>query len=300
MHAGGKTSMRFAIGANLFGFWIQWVQGRGGVNHCFRGVWFGLGLNFKPKIEGAPGTPVDPVPDVIEFARRLGLDADERQCEVLRSEAKRAILNCTRQWGKSTVSAAKALYRAHTRPGSLILVASPSERQSAEWMRKAGDMLVRMGIERRGDGDNAVSLLLPNGSRIVGLPGTDATSRGFSSAAMVLIDEASRVDDAMFASMLPTLVASNGDLWLMSTPYGKRGFFYEMWEHGGDEWMRMRAPVTECPRISKESVERQRSMMTAAWFAQEYMCTFVDGTSGVFDRDVVEGAIDEDEDPLWS
>src|SRR5262249_32787495 len=159
--------------------------------------------------------------DVVEFARRLGLEPDERQCEVLRSEAKRAILNCARQWGKSTVAAAKALYRAHTQPGSLILVASPSGRQSGEGMRKAGNMLVRMGIERRGDGDNDISLLLPNGSRIVGLPGTDATSRGFSSAAMVLIDEASRVDEAMFVSMLPTLVVSNGDLWLMSTPYGK-------------------------------------------------------------------------------
>src|SRR5262249_17982523 len=107
-------------------------------------------LNFKPSIEGVPGAPegtATGVPDVVEFARRLGMEADERQCEVLQSEAKRGILNCTRQWGKSTVAAAKALHRGFTRPRSLILVASPCERQSAEWMRKAGDLVENMGIE---------------------------------------------------------------------------------------------------------------------------------------------------------
>ena len=69
--------------------------------------------------------------DAVEFARRqLGFEPDERQAEVLRSTAKRGILNCSRQWGKSTVTAAKALHRVLTRPGSLVLVASPSKRQS--------------------------------------------------------------------------------------------------------------------------------------------------------------------------
>jgi hypothetical protein len=90
------------------------------------------------------------------------------------------ILNCTRQWGKSTVAAAKAVHRLLTRKGYLVLVASPSERQSAELMRKVAEMLAKLGIRARGDGDNAISLVLPNGSRIVGLPGRDVTIRGFS------------------------------------------------------------------------------------------------------------------------
>jgi hypothetical protein len=69
--------------------------------------------------------------DPVEFARtRLKFEPDERQIEVLRSEAKRGILNCTRQWGKSTIAAAKAVHRAFTRPKSLVLVASPTDRQS--------------------------------------------------------------------------------------------------------------------------------------------------------------------------
>ena len=158
----------------------------------------------------------------------------------------------------------------------------------------------RMGVPRRGDGDNSISLLLPNGSRIVGLPGTEATVRGFSAVSMLLIDEASRVDDAMYKALRPMLAVGDGDLWLMSTPNGKQGFFYDSWEHGGDGWMRVRVPATGCPRISKRFLEEQRSAMGDAWFRQEHLCEFIEGTVGVFDRDVVERAIDDDVEPLWA
>ena len=104
---------------------------------------------------------------------------------MLASDAKRGILNCSRQWGKSTVTAAKAIHRAYTRPGALVLVASPSERQSAEFLRKASELVRRLGIKPRRDGDNAISLSFPNGSRIVGLPGTEATVRGFSAVSLL-------------------------------------------------------------------------------------------------------------------
>ncbi len=160
---------------------------------------------------------------------QLGLTPDKKQLEILRSKAKRGILNCSRQWGKSTVAAAKAVHRAYTRPGSLVLVASPSERQSAEFLRKAAPFVRKLGIRVRGDGDNAISILMPNGSRIVGLPGTEATTRGFSAVSLLLIDEAARVPDDLYQSLRPMLARGEGDLWLMSTPCGQRGFFYEAW-----------------------------------------------------------------------
>jgi hypothetical protein len=62
---------------------------------------------------------------------------DPAQERVLASGSHRGILNCTRQWGKSTVTAAKAVHRAYTEGGSLTLVVSPSARQSGEFVRKA-------------------------------------------------------------------------------------------------------------------------------------------------------------------
>jgi hypothetical protein len=232
--------------------------------------------------------------DAVAFARkRLGIEPDERQIEVLRSEANRGILNCSRQWGKSTIVAAKAVHRAYTQSQKLVLVASPTKRQSAEFLRKAAGMVRRLGIAPRGDGDNECSLVFPNGSRIVGLPGTEATVRGFSAVSLMLIDEAARVDDSMYKALRPMLAVEGGDLWLMSTPWGKRGFFYENWAHGGESWLRVSVPATECPRIPARFLEEERGQMGALWFQQEYMCEFVDSGAGIFDRDLLDGAVDD-------
>ena len=75
--------------------------------------------------------------------------------------------------------------------------------------------------------------------------------RGFS-ASLVLIDEASRVTDEMYSALGPMRAATNGDLWLMSTPNGSQGFFWKVWMDGGAGWERILAPATECGRISAE------------------------------------------------
>jgi hypothetical protein len=188
------------------------------------------------------------------------------------------------------VLAVKAVHRAFTRAGSLILVASPSNRQSGEFLRKAAHFLSLLGIRRRGDGDNPCSLSLPNGSRIVGIPGNEATVRGFSAVSLLLIDEASRVPESLYKSLRPMLAVGDGDLWILSTPYGKTGFFYEAWAHG-DDWERHSAPATSCPRISSAFLEGERSEMGAAWFAQEYLCEFSDSGAGFFPRQIVDAAL---------
>ncbi len=237
--------------------------------------------------------------DVVEFCRkRLQFEPDEKQQEVLRWDGKRGILNCTRQWGKSTIAAAKAVHRAYTRPNSLVLMASPSDRQSAEFLRKAAGMVRRLGITPRGDGDNATSLLFPNGSRIVGLPGREATVRGFSAVSLLLIDEAARVDDAMYKALRPMLAVGAGDLWLMSTPCGRRGFFFQEWEFGGEKWKRVSVKALDCPRIDRDFLEDERERLGSAWFDQEYSCEFVESEGQLFDWKLIEDALDSSFEPL--
>jgi hypothetical protein len=229
--------------------------------------------------------------DAADWARtELDFDADAKQAEALRSGSKRVVLNCTRQWGKSTVTAAKALHTATQHTGSLTLVVSPSARQSGEFLRKASTFARRLGMPAKGDGDNEISLALPNGSRIVGLPGKEETVRGFSAVSLLLVDEASRVSDDLYRAVRPMLAVSNGSLWLMSTPFGKRGFFYETWMHGGTEWQRVRATARECPRIPAAFLEEERAAMGERSFRQEYLCEFEDSVSTLFDREIVERA----------
>jgi hypothetical protein len=242
---------------------------------------------------GARGRePMDATGDGAEWVtEKLGFEPDEKQARVLRTASKRVLLNCTRQWGKSTVTAAKAVHQACSQPESLTLVVSPSARQSAEFLRKATPFVKRLGVTPKGDGDNELSLELPNGSRIVGLPGNEATIRGFSAVSLLLVDEAARVTDEMYLAVRPMLAVSDGSLWLMSTPHGKQGFFYEAWTNGGPEWERVRVPATECRRIQARFLAEERRTMTERSFAQEYLCEFGESMSGVFDREMVERAI---------
>ena len=169
------------------------------------------------------------------FARNvLGFIPDELQAQVLDCYADRVILNCTRQWGKSTVCAAKAVYLAYASPAPSSSWPAHLRARAREFVRKAALFLRKLGIKPRGDGDNDISLALPNGSRIVGIPGIEATVRGFSSVSLMLVDEASRVPDELYRALRPMLAVGGGSLWLLSTPYGKRGFFYNEWANGGN------------------------------------------------------------------
>jgi hypothetical protein len=256
---------------------------------------------MKPRPKGAAPPPV-PAPfslGAADWVRRvLGFPADALQASVLEAQGKRGVINCSRQWGKSTTTAAKAVYHAFHHNASLILVVSPSARQSAEFLRKAAAFARKLGIAPKGDGDNQISLAFPNQSRIVGLPATEATNRGFSAVSLLLVDEAARVSDHLYRSLRPTLAVSAGALWLMSTPFGKRGFFYEAWAHGGPQWQRIRAPATDCPRIPSAFLEEERATMGERCFRQEYLCEFEDSVSGVFRRDLFDAAITPEILPL--
>jgi hypothetical protein len=153
-------------------------------------------------------------------------------------------------------------------------------------------------MRAKGDGTNELSLEFPNRSRIVGLPGSEGTIRGFSAVNLLLVDEAARAPDDLYLAVRPMLAVSDGAMWLMSTPCGKRGFFWEAWERGGPGWERVRAPATECERIGRAFLEEERETMGARKFQQEYMCEFGETEDGVFDLGLVEGAMSDEFEPL--
>ncbi|MDX2152221.1 MAG: terminase family protein [Bryobacteraceae bacterium] len=222
--------------------------------------------------------------DVVRFAReRLGFEPDALQEEVLRS-GDRVLLCCSRQWGKTTVTAIKALHMAMYVPRSLVLVASPSERQSRLFLRVVRTLAFQLGLGLlKGDGDNRSSVQFPGGGRIVGLPGRPDTVVGFSGVSLLIFDEAARVSDEIFEVLNPVLAVSGGALWCMSTPKGKRGFFYTIWKRGaGDEWVRIAVPATECARIPAAFLERQKRDLPDRKFRQEYMCEFLEPEGAVF------------------
>jgi len=239
--------------------------------------------------------PADPV----RLAEALGLVPDDWQRDVLRSDSKRMLLNCCRQSGKSTTTAILALHRAVYAPESLILMVSPGLRQSSELFKKSLAYYRRLGRPVPAEAETRLQLELTNGSRIVSLPGSADTSRGFSAVSLVLTDEASRIDDEMLASIRPMLSVSNGQLIAMSTPAGKRGWWYAAWADGGAAWERTRVTAQDCPRISPGFLEDERRSLGQQVFAAEYECAFTDALDRVFRTADIEAALDPSVLPLF-
>ena len=231
--------------------------------------------------------------DRVSFAKTLGLVPDAWQEDLLRSTSERVLLNCCRQSGKSTMTAVIALHRALYHPGSLILCLAPSLRQSQELFAKIAGFYRDLGRPVSPIGERKLSLELENGSRIITLPGTEKTIRGFSGVSLLIVDEAARVEDELYFSTRPMLAVSGGSLIMLSTPYGQRGIFYEEWTHGGSsEWQRFQVSADQVPRISPEFLTEERRALGSRWFEQEYMCTFGELEGAVFSREAIDRMFD--------
>jgi Terminase large subunit, T4likevirus-type, N-terminal len=250
---------------------------------------------------------------------------DRWQAQVLRSPKTQILLLCSRQVGKTLVASALALRTALLEAPALVLVLTPSERQSSEFMRRikelhealrqptnvagrvlsfyekqlaeAGqdDVYFRLPAKTR---ESNLQLHLDNGSRIIGLPASEGKVRIYSSVALLLIDEASRVDDSLYRAMRPMLAVSRGRLLALSTPFGKRGWFHEAWQGAGD-WERVKVTAEQCPRIPTDFLAEERQALGERWFRQEYLCSFEDVIDAVFSYGDIQACLTDAVEPLF-
>jgi hypothetical protein len=236
--------------------------------------------------------------DAVSFAEdRLNFTPDPWQQQLLRSTSRWVMLNCCRQSGKSTTTSIVALHTAIYDPGALVLCVSPSLRQSRELFAKIIAFLKRLEPVVPLEEDNKSSCELSNGSRIVSLPGDPDTVRGYSAPKLVITDEAAYVSDAMQAAIAPMLAVSQGRQIDMSSPNGRRGYFYENWAHGeGIE--RIRIVGRQCPRISAEFLEQQRKKLGPTLYAQEFEGEFNDSDTSAFNSELIEMALVDDFEPF--
>jgi len=228
-----------------------------------------------------------------------GMDPDPWQREAMTSEATRSLILATRQGGKSSVAACRSVWEAICRPPALVVMLSPSLRQSSELFRKALDAWRPFERLAPATAETTLRLELENGSRIVSLPSSEGTIRGYSGVRLLVVDEAARVSDELYYAVRPMLAVSEGSLIAMSTPFGKRGWFHDAWELGGESWSRVKVTALECPRIKPEFLEQERASMPARVFAQEYLCDFADAEDSVFSYEEIMAALSDDIVPLF-
>lgn len=239
-----------------------------------------------------------PLVTALDLFRVTFGEPDPWQYDTLTSGADRILLNCARQSGKSTVTAPLGVADIVNIPNALVLLLSPTLRQSTELFNKclqvyhaAPELPVPLY-------ENKLSLKLPPpyNSRLLALPGKPETVRGFSAVTRLIIDEASFVGDPLYKAVRPMLAVSRGKLALMSTPFGQRGFFHEEYTRR-ERWFYREVPATLNPRISQEFLDEERASL-GPLYEQEYECSFLTGQIGLFSLEAIQSALDNGEE-LW-
>src|SRR3954463_710125 len=245
-------------------------------------------------LKPSPSTALD---DPIAWAEGIAeLTLDPWQRAVLLSTAPRLLLNATRQSGKSTAAALKAAWT--VLQGGLAVVVSPSLRQSSYLFRKLARHLVASDASFRRETLTEVELVA--GGLAVSLPGDrPAMLRGLSlrhegGPAVLIVDEASRVRDELWATVSPMLAAAPAaQQILLSTPAGASGEFHRAWS-SGEDWQRVQITADQCPRISAAHLAAERIRLGDALYRQEYFGAFVSAPGSVFDAAVLAHMFGDD------
>jgi hypothetical protein len=257
---------------------------------------------LKAQWTAPPAVPTLPPMSPVElWHQAMGCEPDPWQATVLTSDDPRICLNCARQVGKSQTVAVKALHIGLYEPRSLILLLSRSLRQSAELGKKVFDCYRTAG---RGaippEAETKLALELSNGSRILCLPGGDEGAiRGFSGVRCLVLDEASRIPDSLYVAVRPMIAVSGGSMMLLSTPFGKRGFFYRVWS-SSQRWLKIQVIAEQCARLTPDFLAEELIELGERWYLQEYGCQFVEAVGQVFSDAAIDAAFREDIAPLFA
>ncbi len=205
-----------------------------------------------------------------------------------------------RQTGKSFTKALRRLLRGLARRRTQILL-SAGERQSLELMLKVRRHCEALRIASRfhrnlfleGTRFRRLTIELPGGVRIIGLPANPLTARGFTGD--VLLDEFAmhRDDRAIWAAVFPAVLRGDGELDVASTPKGAGNVFAAL----RDNPLFRRTVVTledaMAAGLPADAQALRAAMADEELFRQEFGCDFLE-PGGAF---LTAGRIAAVEDP---
>lgn len=260
----------------------------------------------------------------LDYIKSLGFEPFKWQEAILESTGRRIIINAARQSGKSTITSTDPCWIAKYRDNSLSIVLAPTESQSQDDMRKIQSFIRQDPTYPQYDPASTHVNVRENRSIISVVPATQS-ARGKSCPAVVILDEASQIDDLIYTEVVTPMFTDNpGRLILLSTPYGKKGFFCDIFNNPrpNDPWERyeIRSPwqpiqtpngLDLIPYMDEKAYQAERAKKgIKAWFSprhwnyeeqleklfdmgirkykQEYCCEFVETEQSVFSYDEIE------------
>ena len=217
------------------------------------------------------------------------MELDKWQKDVLACKGN-VVLRSGRQVGKSTVISIKAGEFACNNDKKTILVIASVERQAFLIFEKILDYIYnnyKHMIKRGKDRPTKSRIKLNNGSVIHALP-TGLSGYGIRGYTIDLLiaDEAAFIEEAVWSAVLPMLAVTGGDIILLSTPFGKGGYFFNCFQD--EAYTSFHISSEACARIPKEFLAQKRKEMSRLQYAQEFLGEFVDELRRFFSTELIQ------------
>jgi len=228
--------------------------------------------------------------DPVTWANSVGFKAKPWQARFLRAPlgASIAVL-ASRQCGKTTTAAWALAHTALFNPGSLSVIAAPTQPQSAEALRKVKTILLQAGCKLKVD--NVHRIELENGARVMALPGDDDNIRGLTVDGWIVVDEAARVTEDLIAALRPMRAQRpNARLAMVSTANTLSDPFWQAWSADANEWLKLKA-TAEVETYAPGYLEKERRELGEAGFKREYLGIPSGGEASPFTWQLYDAAI---------
>ena len=208
------------------------------------------------------------------------------QQDLLTTRARRIVLCCHRQSGKTEGAAMLATHALLFKTGHTVL-AAPTFKQADRLARRVKKFLGKTRHHVNLISDNRFFLETDIGSSltVVSLDSPD-NARGISGVSLLILDEAASIDAEAFAALAPSMTAvENSQQIIISTPRGQIGLFWELWNNPSYEKYFLSADKN--PTISKSWLDEERKALGDLLYSQEYECSFTSAQSAVFDLEKI-------------
>ena len=237
---------------------------------------------------------------------------DDWQKEYLACKGDRLL--CTgRRVGKTYIMARGAIDRMREKK-TRVLLFSLTEEQAMLIIAMAKEYIKEvapMSLKKKNTDTNKKTITLKNGSVMMCRAAGDTgdSGRGFE-ADILMVDEASRMGKFFWIAVRPIILMSAGEVWLASTPFGKQGYFWEMFDESynrHDPEARFTVFYTTTKKVVKEraitidwtearrekilkTLELDRKSMSKLEYGQEYQGLFMEDLMQFFPDDLIKKA----------
>ena len=161
---------------------------------------------------------------------------------------------------------------------------SASARQSTELLRSTIQLYTRIPGLPPLLSQAAHRIEFQGGSRIISRPSSEGTIRGYSKVSLLILDEASRIEEPIIAACRPMIALTAAEIVALSTPSGRRGFLDQICEHGADSWEIETIPVDQCSRITGFLADERKEIGPTMYDQQEPLPIRRQRASDVRDR----------------